>query len=503
MPEAREARKRSLAADFSSGIALYATPIVLRLAISLIAIPVYTRHLSPEGYGIMELLDVTSFLFAMVVGSNFAPSLFYFYSNAEGEKEKGESISTAFFGALILGGLGSALAVVMAPALSNALFGTAEYSNFLRLALVTIGLSLPAEVALCCARVLDWRLTYTAVSIVRLLAGFVLTLVLLVGFGWGVAAFLWSSFLVTLGTALYGTWMCRSWLTQFAFRSPVFVAIFKYSLPVNLSSIAMMTMDMGDRYVLKQYVSLADIGVYGLAYKIGMMVTMASIAFNQFWKPRMFSLVKQPGGEQIYANVYAYYVIGLSLVTVALTAVSGTVFDLIVGRGFGEAAQYIPWIALAYTIRGSGDFARNAFFLAKRTVKDAQVTWIGTAVCLAGYLVFIPRLRLWGAIAATMLSFVIMLVISLWQAQRLMPFPIEWRRLAVVAVCCPMVMAAFLTLQPSDTGGQIAAAAACLLGYVVLLAVAGAVPARDRRALGAALGERLGIRPAAGGARVG
>src|SRR5262249_21178719 len=84
----------------------------------------------------------------------------------------------------------------------------------------------------------------------------------------------------------------------------------------------------------------------------------------------------------------------------------------------------------------------------------AKVNTIGAVVCLATYACLIPVFKVPGAVAATLLSFLVVLICSFREAQRLRRFQFEYSRmlriaaLAAVNVCgVPLVPAAGFVLQ--------------------------------------------------------
>ncbi len=467
-----EAEKRSLFLDFVSGIAFYSIPMLVRAAASFLTVPVYTRFLTPTDYGTLELLDLASFLVGVLIGTNFGHAVFYYYAAAKDDEGRSRAISTVFFGSLLLGAFAGGVGLLLPGVVSQALFGNANYVVYIRVLFMTVAVSFPAEVGLSCIRVLNRHRTYAIVSVTRLLTGVAANIVLLAVYKMGFAAMLWGSFIVTAGTAAYMFWFCAPSLRVAPDRH-LFWAMLKYSWPLNISALAMLILDLGDRYVLRRTVSLAELGIYGLAYKLGMIVGTASLIFNQFWKPKMFSLVRQEGGERTYVRICTYYTLSLTFVCMALSLLMCPLIQVIVGRSFVSVATYIPAIAVIYLIRMMGDFFRNAFYLNKKTGKDAQITWLGTAVCVTAYLTLIPWLRLWGAIIATGISFGLMLAISFWQAQKVQHFAFEIRRLVLIAGTGIALIAVYVKIEPAPMYGRLMLGIAFMLGYPVLLFLLG------------------------------
>src|SRR5689334_14009819 len=110
----------------------YSVSVVLSKVASVLLTPIYTRYLSPADYGVIELLDLTTFAVSLLAGYYLADAFLYQYSNAP-EADRERVLSTAFFGAM---GVGLAVFLgiwVSAPLVSELVFGTNRYAFYFQL----------------------------------------------------------------------------------------------------------------------------------------------------------------------------------------------------------------------------------------------------------------------------------------------------------------------------------------------------------------------------------
>ncbi|MCC6294009.1 MAG: lipopolysaccharide biosynthesis protein [Bryobacterales bacterium] len=444
---------------------MYGIPIVIRFITTIAVVPIYTRVLSPADYGVLELLDLTSFIIASLIGSNLGVSVFYYYAAAPDAWGRKRALSTAYWGSFLLTGLTLA-PLAASSALAHSIIGSASYAHALRIAIATVAFSFPAEVGLCCLRAQERVSLYSKLSAARLLAGAGLTLIFLLVAKLGLESILWSSLVITIATAIVTGILNRSSL-QAGVSWKLFGKQVRYSWPLGASALATLILDFGDRYILRRYVSLADIGVYGLAYKFGMMINLCSLVFNHYWKPKMFSVVREPGGDSLYTRTYSYYVLVLSTIAVALSTLGLPLIELLVGKEFRVSIGIVPWVAVIYLIRVTGDYLRNAFYLTQTTFRETHITWLGAICCVAGYLVLIPRFALWGAVAATILSYSAMWIVSCVWAQRTRYFHFEFRRVGICFVWMLVLISARSAIGALPTALSLAAGAGILLAWLL------------------------------------
>jgi O-antigen/teichoic acid export membrane protein len=244
---------------------------------------------------------------------------------------------------------------------------------------------------------------------------------------------------------------------------------------------------------LSKTVSLSDLGIYGLAYKLGMVVPFVTAPFFTYWNSQMVGIVKQPQGEYTYARMATYLLLILVVVSLLLTVFADPLLMFLVAPEFRGAAVLIPWIALAYLIRGMGSFWSNTFLLDKRSGLVARTTWMGGVVCLLAYALLIPVYGLWGAVAATLMGFSAMAGYALWKSQRVRPFRYEYGRWAKIVGCGMAAALPSVLLHPGEFWVQIALGFACIGLFAVLLVAARFATEGERHAAHAEL-KRLFLR---------
>jgi len=242
-----------------------------------------------------------------------------------------------------------------------------------------------------------------------------------------------------------------------------------YTLPLSVGAIGEFILNYGDRYFLRKAVSLSDIGIYSLAYKIGMMIPLVQYPFQLYWGSQEVDIVRQEGGWKIFTRMATYFTLGLTAVTVAIALFVHPVLRIMVSPAFRDAARYAGWIALAYLIRAVSGYFREVFVIDKRPELEAWVSWAGTIVVLAGYAVLIPRMGLWGAVWATLGGFTAQFFFSFVVARRVRVLSYEFSRLLRIALSSIGIVAVYGFLQPAGFWSQLALGSGLAILYAGLL----------------------------------
>jgi O-antigen/teichoic acid export membrane protein len=460
----------------------YSVPMLMQRCLSILLLPVYTHYVRPADYAVLDLLDLFGNIVGALVGLRLGQGLFYFYFHAKDETDRSRFVNTALLGSIAVGLLALAVVYPAAPLFSSIVLGTQHYTHFFRIFIFGFSASLPVEYGFCYLRVRDRAAAYSTIATARLIASLIFNLTFLVFFHLGAASMLWSNLIANLALTLLLTWIIVRENSGGVGRHHL-VELVRYSWPLGISSLGELGLHFGDRIFLRPNVSLSLLGIYGLAYKIGMLVSYLSGPFFTYWNAQMVGIVRNPGGERLYARTATYLLLGLGYAALLVTVFAHPALTLAAAPDYRSAATFIPWIGLAYVIRGMGSYFLNTFLLDKRSSTVARITWIGTGCCMAGYAALIPTYKLWGAIAATIAGFSVIFVVGLWKSQQVRPFPYEYGRWMKIAASVVLVVVVFEMLRPGTFWLQVAFGSAASLLFPAVLFATGFLSHDERQGL--------------------
>lgn len=452
--------------------AIYSIAVIAGRLSSFLLMPIYTRFLTLSDWGVLELLELTLYVFGTMVGMRLGDALLYHISKSEGDPAKSKAIlGTAFLGALGLSGVFALIGHFSSPWLSELVFGTSAYTLHFRLMFYAFLFALPQEVGLSYMRAKDRTNHYLYASLLRLVCSAVCNLTLVVGYRAGALGMLWGGLATAVLMAAGFAWYCFREAKP-GLDKDILKSLLRYGAPLGAGGLGFLVIHYGDRFFLKQY-GLESVGLYSFGYKIGMLVTYLQTPFDIYWRAQMFQIIKRPDGEKIYVRVCTYLTFILATVVVFFAALTDPLLHLLVGESFAAAAPFVPWVAAAYMVRTIGSHFRSVFLLEGKTVKETGVVWFGALVCLAGYYLLIPRYRIWGAVAATGMAFTIMLVAGFMQAQSVRKFDFEYRRLGLIAMLGGGAWVAAVAYQPAAIWAKLLWGLAVLVLYGCGLALSG------------------------------
>ncbi len=417
----------------ASGI--YAAAGVAQRGLAFLLLPIYTRYIDPAEYGVLELLTTFS---AIVFGCLLLglPSAIIkcYHRDCETPQDRAGILTTALGLALPVVGTGAALLFVFADPVSRVLLGTPSAGGLVRVVVATGVLSSLIGLVLAKLRAGERALAFSIVSFIQFAAALLLNIVLVVKYDLGVPGILWgnlASNVIALPVALA---VVRKEVAL-TFRRPLAQPLLRFGLlliPVVLSG---WIVNMSDRWVLRLYRDLAEVAVYGVGYKFGMIVELAIVwPFQLAWPAVSFSISHRTGHRRTYARALTYLWALLVYLVVALSLTTRIALPVIVGEGYGSAYLVVPLVSLAYAFNGIQYCVSPGVHISNKTRYLTYISMAAAALNLGLNFLLIPRWGMMGAAWATAFSYLLVAVVSGFVSYHFYTVGYEYGRLGKITV---------------------------------------------------------------------
>lgn len=403
--------------------AIYGFSNVLGKAIGFLLIPLYTHYIPPADYGTLELLDLSVNVIGMFVGVGIVSAIARFYHNFESEGERKKVVSTALAAIIVLVfGVVLLLCGFCADLIAVLVLGDVGLERYVQISLGTFAFNAILEIPLTYLRIQERSIAYSAIALGRLIVSLSLNIYFIVFLNLGILGILYSGLIVSiLLSVILAGWCVKD--VGLHFEGKLAWAMILFGAPLILNSVGMFIIHFGDRFLLKATASLATVGVYSLGYKLGMGLITYVIGqpFLLIWSVRCYGLVKEEGGMEKYGQVFSIYTLLLLYLWLALTAFSNEMIYYMAPVEYREACLLVPLIALGYVFRSVTDFFRSSFLITYKTGLAGGIIIAVTLYCIANYLILIPKYGAIGAAAATLSTFIFMVVVNGYYALKIMP----------------------------------------------------------------------------------
>lgn len=413
---------------------VYGLTSILSRSIAFLLLPLYTRVLTPQEYGIRAMVALGLELILLLVACGLKEGINRFYTSGDAGTVRPEhAASTGILAHAGLIGLGVAAGLVFAPWLAGPLLGDPALAPFLRLGLVAGFFMHVQEAAFVYLRARQRARTVAIASLGGLLAMVALNLLFVVALRWGVAGIFYAEMIVF---GVSGTFFTVRALRELGVTvvPRVVRAMVRFGAPLMFLPFTWLVVSRADALFLTHYGSLASVGIYALAVQCAQVLQFAVISpFRNFWDPTQFQLARDPAGRATFRRMFQWVTFTAVVAAFACAVAAEDVIHLMAAPAFHAAAVVVPIVLIAYVFEAVHVFFNAAFLVRNRTTLAAVVAVVTAAVNVGANAVLVPHFLALGAAAARVVAMAAMVLTTYVLAQRLWPQQPNFGALAKVS----------------------------------------------------------------------
>ena len=430
---------KNLQSVFSDSM-IYWVGTMLSKMMGFFLIPLYTRFLSPEDYGVLELVALTTDLFAILIGAQISSAVFKLYHDEDDEKRKRQIISTSVVGVTVFSGLSFLILFLNAELLSTIIFDTNDNAELFRLMFIGYFFSVVQQVPLAYIRILDKSKLFVIVTLIQLFLMISMNVVFVAVYDLGVYGILLGTAIAFTITGLILVYQTLVY-TGVHFKLNIFNSAIRFSYPLIPATLAMFVINFSDRFFLNEYSTLNDVGIYSLSYKFGfLLMPLIVMPFYMTWQSKMYVFYKEENRNELYNSAFSVFFFILSAVFLFITAYIEEILWLMTTEKYYEAAYYVPIIGGAYLINGVSQIFSSALYAEKKTKSIAMINMVVALINIFLNIVLISRYGVLGASLATLISYALVMIMTLSRSNKLTKIRWDIRRYMKLVVITVLVV---------------------------------------------------------------
>jgi O-antigen/teichoic acid export membrane protein len=202
-----------------------------------------------------------------------------------------------------------------------------------------------------------------------------------------------------------------------------------YTFPLLIVGLAGMVNEVADKIIFKYLLiappgvadpekyALGQLGIYGAAYKLSVLMTLFIQMFRYAAEPFFFAQVKEKNARQVYADVMKYFILcGLFLFLGVTLFVD--VVKYFIGPRYWEGLYVLPIVLLANLLLGITYNLSIWYKLNDMTRFGAYIGLSGAAVTIILNILLVPRFSYLGAAWGHLSAYVVMVILSFIWGQK-------------------------------------------------------------------------------------
>ena len=293
-----------------------------------------------------------------------------------------------------------------------------------------------------------------------------------------------DNFTLNVGMVFYINLICTAvvilcfWreLTGFRYRfdRALWGKMIRYAWPLLILGIAGILNQTLDKiifpYLYTGVDEKAQLGIYGAATKIAMIMAMITQAFRYAYEPFVFGKAKDRDSKDTYAKAMKYFVIFTLLAFLAVMAYMDVLRYVIRDRSYWPGLRVVPIVMAAEIMMGVYFNLSFWYKLIDKTIYGAWFSGIGCVVLVAVNVVFVPHYSYmacaWGGVAGYGTAMVLSYVVG--QKKYPIAYPVA-RIMSYVVLTAVLTAGMMVSNSVLPTVGALLANTALLMVFVVVL----------------------------------
>jgi O-antigen/teichoic acid export membrane protein len=467
---------------FFADSAVYGVAALLSQGIGVLLFPFLAHDFSPRQYGVLDILTLVGIIAGLTVALEVNQGLGRHFVDAT-ETERVAYASTALLFTVGAYTAFAAITLAFATPLTHLLLASGVDPWITRVAIVWICI---AGIVYLAQDQLRWRQrprAYAVVSVTTAAVTASTTAVLVFGLGMGILGALLGDLAGALAAALVVFCLSKD-AYALCFDRRKLRAMLAFSLPLVPSSVGVFLNGFADRLVLQHTRSLAEVGIYGVAFRIATVVALLLAGFQGVATPMILARHQDPTTPGELARIFRLFSALSLIVFLTVSLFADTEVHVLASDSYARADLLVPYLFLSVLLFGVYIFAPG-LTITKQTRKVALVSLSSGLLNLGLALALVPPLGILGAGLATVLSSAWFFVLTMFFSQRHYAVGHDWVRLGAALATAIGLLTLGRTVIP--IGGAHALAAwplaektiLCGIGSVAITALLVPRPERD------------------------
>jgi O-antigen/teichoic acid export membrane protein len=407
---------------FYKAFGIYTFSTFIRSAIPFLLLPIITKYLTLEEYGIAVFYQVVLRLLAGIImlGVPGSCTIFYFkHKRAEYPSLLLNSLVSPFILASVLFIASFFLVDILTP-----IFHIAPVWIVILAPLALLYLF--PEITYTTLRNQEKPIKFSIFNLSQIILHFTITTILIIVF-----QFNWLGILLGILISLV---MLNFLSINYMIKNKLIggrlnIKQIKYSLllgsPLVLHRIGGLLINKSDALFISIMLGKDMLGIYAVGYQIGMVVLLFQDAFGKAWRPYVFKKLNQNKFSDKIKIVKLSYLLMVLYLTfpIVIYFASPLIFKIFINERYHDSMVIAPLIALAYSFLGMYKLVTLYIFYMKKTGILSSFTIINGGLNIILNYVFISMFGIMGAAYATILSMFIIFFIAFIISNRVYPMP--------------------------------------------------------------------------------
>ncbi|MGM9834532.1 MAG: lipopolysaccharide biosynthesis protein [Bacilli bacterium] len=409
--------------------------------VPFLMLPIITRLMPNSTYfGISDMANtlISLAIYFGILGTYDA--MFRVYFDKDEISFKKRVCSTALVITLISSFIVSFLLIILKNQINDIFFSGINYKFLIYIIAIAVFVTSSNSIVAAPVRMQNRKRIYILINFISPILSYSLSIILLIKGYYEIA--------LPLGVAISGLIteiiffiINRKYFSFKLFDKKIFKELLVLGVPLVPNFIIYWIFNSFDKIMITNFLNIGEAGIYSVGAKIASASQLIYLAFSGGWQYFSFSTMKEKNQVKNNSLVFEYLAILSFTLGILMCLFSKTIFTVLFEEEYLKAYIIAPYLFLAPLLLMLFQVASNQFLVVKKTWPNPLILLLGAVANIYLNYLLIPVLGIEGASIATLIGYIISVIIAIVILKKMKLMIISKR-----VVCCFLLLIIYMIL---------------------------------------------------------
>ncbi len=384
-------------------------------AVGFLLLPILTFYLSPSEYGIIAIVGLISSLLNLIYNPGVVSATTRLYYDTEDEERKRKLFASAFMFFILFPLVISVIIFIFGEYLASHLFKEFKFYPYGFIAILISLLSQPRRIWSQLLTVLFKVPKIALYSTLAVLVNICLSLVLVVGFNFGVIGRLFGMLAGPVMMLIIAIFTFRKY-TGLSFSFKIIFELVSFGSPLIIAIWCYTILTMTSRFLLERFIGLDAVGIFDVAMKVSSASMLLFMGFKQMWNPVFYENMKNENYEVI-SRLIKFMFAGMTILTILMILFHKEGL-LILNERFRSSGEIVTILVTGLFFLGLLPVSNSFLGWEKKFKTTSLIAGIAAVINIILNILLIPKYDIIGAAIATAISYFVYFILGIFISRR-------------------------------------------------------------------------------------
>lgn len=409
----------------ASGV--YGVTSILNSAIPFFLMPVLTRYLTPEDYGIVSVFTTLASILGVFIGLSIHGAINRVYF--EKEINFKEYISNCLL-ILLISFVSVFLAVLTFSNYISKFSGVPV--NWVIFAVIFTLFQFLILLNLVIYQAKMQAKYYAIFQLGQTIMNFVLSIIFVVVFGMNWQGRLIANSIAVMFFGFISFYTITKNYLDLRLNKKYLIHALKFGVPLIPHTLGGLFMTTSSMFIITNILGLTETGIYVVGLQIGSIISILADAFNRAYAPWLFSKLNL-NDESVKIKIVKFtyfYFFCIIFISLILGVSAPLIVDVLLGKSFQASSEVIIWIALGSAFKGMYYMVAGYIFYVYKTYFLIWITFFNGIINIP-LTIFLTKINgVIGASQAYCMILLLMFIMTWMLSSKVYKMPWDLRRIS-------------------------------------------------------------------------